>query len=82
MHAKREQATPPTLFTAFLLTLSDNFLAVIKAALHAYMVRELRLMALGAKHIARHREFPIRAAFVTTRFRHLAFRRCHPDTPP
>ena len=68
MQAKREQAPLPALLTAFLLTLSDNFLAVIKAALHANMVRELRLMALRAKHIARHREFPIRAALVATRF--------------
>ena len=66
MQAKRERAFPLALFQLFLLTLSDNFLAVIEPALHANMVRELRLMALRAKHIARHRQFPICAAFVAT----------------
>ena len=78
----REQAPPPALLTAFLLTLSDNLFAVIEPTLHANMVRELRLMALRAKNITRHRKFPVRATLVTARLRHFAFRRCHPDTPP
>ena len=51
--------------------------SVIVTALHAHVMRELRLMTLRARYIVRCFELPVRAATVATRFRGLSLWYCH-----